>query len=208
MDSKTGLRVGLAGIAVTGITLAGCTSSAPHLQNADDPALVMHSPGPATGSEPSSGSESARGSSQSAASTGKATPASPKTRQGAQAAATRFTQLYYSKRYADSWNLLAGDARQVISRSSWTDVHNACTPHGANPQKRIASVVLFGESAIITQAASGTGSASAKDTYVLSYVNGQWAISPDDIATYQRGSVAADVAAAKAAGFCGNWKVY
>lgn len=208
MGLKAGFLASLAGISLTGITLTGCTNSAPPQGGANDPAVVMHSATPSTGHASPGGSPVASGSGQSTASTGPEPSAGPKTKQGAQAAAARFINLYYARQFANSWGLLTLDARQLISRAAWIDVHNTCAPRAATVQKSITSVVLFGESAIITQATPGASSQSAKDTYVLKYANGRWAVSPDDIATYQRGPVTADVAAAKAAGFCGNWKVY
>jgi len=51
---------------------------------------------------------------------------------------------------------------------------------------------------LLSLAASSIGSESV----ALTYTDGSWGIVPNHLSLYQHGSVAADVAAAKAAGFC------
>jgi hypothetical protein len=86
-------------------------------------------------------------------------------------------------------------------------VHNGCQPDSTAATRTVSSVTVFGDTAIVTETAA-SGSAHHTDSYVLSYENGRWSYSPDSLGLYHHGSVPADIAAAKAAGFCGGWRVY
>jgi hypothetical protein len=69
-------------------------------------------------------------------------------------------------------------------------------------------VTAFGSAAIITEAVAGATSTPGTTEDVFSYAGGQWGYSPGVLAIYRHGSIAADVAAAQAAGFCTGWKVF
>jgi len=68
------------------------------------------------------------------------------------------------------------------------------------------SVTVFGNAAIITQVLAGPGNRTAD--YILSYDSSGWHYSPADLGIYHRGSVSADIAAAKAVGLCAGWRVF
>jgi hypothetical protein len=206
--TRAGVTATLAGITVAGMTLAGCTGGGSHpppgpgsvvASVGNDPALVQRS---------ATGSPSTSGAGQVLAPDPRVMPvAGPKTKHGARAAAARFASLYFAGKFSDAWQLLTEASRRAIPLDAWTGVHNACGPRPAATPGAIVSVVVFGNTALVTQAVpAGTG--TSDDTYVLAYDNGQWVVSPDDKGTYSRGSITADIAAAKSAGYCGHQKVY
>ena len=72
----------------------------------------------------------------------------------------------------------------------------------------IKAMTVFGDAAIVTEAITGAPSQLGTAEDVFSYANGHWSYSPQDLSIYLHGSVTADIAAAKAAGFCTSWKVF
>ena len=85
-------------------------------------------------------------------------------------------------------------------------MHKACSAAGAGKSRVIKAVTVFGNAAIVTETVTGASSVAAED--VFTYADGHWRYSPQDPAIYQHGSVTADIAAAKAAGFCTSSKVF
>ena len=79
---------------------------------------------------------------------------------------------------------------------------------GAGKSRIIKAVTVFGSAAIVTEAIAGAASKLGTAEDVFNYANGHWSYSPGDLSIYHHGSVAADVAAAKAAGFCTGWKIF
>jgi hypothetical protein len=132
-------------------------------------------------------------------------PAEPKTRAAARAAAVRFDRLYFAGQFAAAWDLLAPAVKQEVPQRIWVSVHNSC-PSATAGQARIRTVTLFGDTAIVTETRPGTRAKQRRNTVVFSFADNHWGYSPGDPGIYQHGSVAANVAAAKAAGFCTNWK--
>lgn len=135
-----------------------------------------------------------------------AAPVSPQMRAGARAAAAQFYDLYSASEFAAFWNLLSPTTKRQISGSVWVSVHKACTSAGAGKSRIIKTVTVFGNAAIVSETMAGASPRTAED--VFSYVDGHWSYSPEDLSVYQHGSVAADIAAAKAAGFCASWKIF
>ena len=119
----------------------------------------------------------------------------------ARAAAAEFYELYFARKFELSWDLLAAEARHHISRSTWVKVHNSCLPSNAGTTATIKSVTVFGDTAIVTETVK-TASRQREIETVFNFANGSWGYSPGDLSIYQHGSVARDIAAAKAAGFC------
>jgi hypothetical protein len=180
MRLLTGLAVGLVAAG-----LAGCSVGSPKPSTADPSSTA---PGVVTSTAPP------------------AAPVSPQVRAGARAAAARFYGLYSASKFTVFWDLLPATTKRQVSRHVWVSVHDAC-PSSANGKSRIIrAVTVFGSSAIVTEAIAGASSDTAQD--VFSYVNGHWSYSPEDLNIYYHGSVAADIAAAKAAGFCAGWKIF
>ena len=135
-----------------------------------------------------------------------AAPVSPQMRAGARAAAAQFYRLYSAHQFAAFWSLLSPAAKRQISGPAWVSVHNACPSAGAGKSRIVKTVTVFGNAAIVTEALAGASPGTAED--VFSYVDGHWSYSPEDLSVYHHGSVAADIAAAKAAGFCASWKIF
>ena len=132
--------------------------------------------------------------------------ASPQVKAKARAAAEQFYTQYAASRYTAFWNLMAPTAKRLVSRKAWVGVHMACSAAGAGKSRVIKAVTVFGNAAIITETVNGASSVAAED--VFTYADGRWRYSPQDPAIYHHGSVAADIAAAKAAGFCASSKVF
>jgi hypothetical protein len=135
-----------------------------------------------------------------------AAPVSLQMRAGARAAAADFYRLYSASRFAAFWNLLSPATKRQISRHAWVSVHDACPSAEARKPRTIKAMTVFGNAAIVTEAIAGAWPATAGD--VFNYANGNWSYSPGDLSIYHHRSVAADIAAAKAAGFCTGWKIF
>ena len=128
-------------------------------------------------------------------------PASGKMKVGARETAERFYGLYLGRQFASSWELLAPAARRQIPQSVWVGVHEGCLS-AVRESGTIRSVTVFGNAAIVTEEVTRTSSKSGALEAVFNYANGRWGYSPGDLGIYRRGSVVADIIAAKAAGFC------
>jgi hypothetical protein len=135
-----------------------------------------------------------------------AAPVSPQMRASARAAAAQFYGLYSASQFATFWNLLAPATKRQVPRTVWVSVHEACPSAGAGKSRIIKAVTVFGSAAIVTEAVTGATPDTAED--VFNYADGRWSYSPGDPSIYHHGSVAADIAAARSAGFCGSWKIF
>ena len=131
-------------------------------------------------------------------------PASPKMQASARTAAERFYGLYLSSQFSASWDLLAPSAKRQISRNTWVKVHSGCLSDNAGTSGAIKSVTVFGNAAIVTEAITGATSTHHMVESVFNYAHGRWAYSPGDMSIYKHGSVSADIAAARAAGYCAD----
>ena len=134
--------------------------------------------------------------------------ASPQVKAGARAAAAQLYALYSASQFAAFWDRLAPAAKRQVSERVWVKVHEACTSAAAAESRTIKAVTVFGSAAIITEAIAGAAAEPGTAEDVFSYVNGRWSYSPGNLSIYHHGSVTADVAAAKAAGFCAGWKIF
>jgi hypothetical protein len=137
-----------------------------------------------------------------------ATPVSPHKRAGARAAAAQSYGLYSASKFAAFWNLLSSATKRQISRRAWVSVHEACPSDEAGKSRIIKAVTVFGSAAIVTEAVAGAASKPGTTEDVFNRAHGHWSYSPQDLSIYHHGSVAADVAAAKAAGLCTGWKIF
>ena len=137
-----------------------------------------------------------------------AAPVSPEMRAEARAAAATFYGLYSASRFEAFWNLLSPATKRQVSRSVWVSVHEACPGVAAGKSRIIRAVTVFGSAAIVAEAIAGAPSNLGTAEDVFGYANGRWSYSPGDLNIYHQGSVAADIGAAKAAGFCTGWKIF
>jgi hypothetical protein len=134
--------------------------------------------------------------------------AGPQMKAGARAAAAQFYDLYSASRFAAFWNLLAPTTKRQVSRHVWVSVHDACPSVAAGKTRIIKAVTVFGSAAIVTEAIAGASSKLHTAQDVFNYANGHWSYSPGSLSIYHHESVAADIAAAKAAGYCADWKIF
>lgn len=132
--------------------------------------------------------------------------ASPQMKASASVAAKHFYDLYAASQYTAFWNLLAPSTKREVSRKAWVGVHEACPSTSAGKSRVIRTVTVFGNAAIVSETVAGGPPDAAED--VFNYTNGNWSYSLGDLSIYRRGSLTADVAAAKAAGFCTSWKIF
>jgi hypothetical protein len=135
-------------------------------------------------------------------------PASPQMKAGARATAAQFYGLYAASRFAASWNLLAPATKRQVPKRVWVSVHEACPSAGAGKPRTIKAVTVFGNAAIVTEAISGAPVTPGTAEDVFNYANDHWSYSPEDLNIYHHGSVNADIAAAKAAGYCTSSKLF
>lgn len=170
----------LVGVALAG--LVGCSGAAPESPSA--------SPVPAVRTTASS-----------------VPSASPQEKTAARTAAAHFYALYSASRFTAFWNLLSPATKRQVPRRVWVGVHDACPDAGAGKARIIKSVTVFGSAAIVAETIAGAAPPGTAED-VFGYANGHWSYSPGDLSIYHHGSVAADIAAAKAAGFCVGWKVF
>jgi hypothetical protein len=184
MRFPNGLLVGLVGL--TAVALVGCSGSAP-------PST------PYPGSAPPSVSSSPATAEPVVTQTG---PPEPKTKAGVRAAAAKFYSLYSASQFAASWDLLSPAAQREVPRALWVSVHAGCPALSGGTARVIKSVLVFGNAAIVTETLAGAESQIGKSRDVFNYSDGHWGYAPNDLSVYGHGSVAADIAAAKAQGFC------
>ena len=174
-------------VGVVAVGLAGCTNSA------STPSAAGQSP---------TAAETVR----SAAAQVTSLPAGAK--DDARAAAAQFDSAYLSGRFAASWYLLAPGARRQIPKKVWVGVHDGCPAATPGVTRVIKSVTVFGDTAIVTETIRGAQSRRNTAGYVFYYTGGHWGYSPVYPGIYHHGSISADIAAAKAAGLCADWKTF
>ena len=116
--------------------------------------------------------------------------------------------MYFASRFAASWDLLAPDAQRRVPKNVWIKVHEGCPAATLGVTRVIKAVTVFGSTAIVTETITGAHSKRNTIGYVFYYVDGHWGYSPLYPGIYHRGSIAADIAAAKAAGLCSSSKAF
>jgi hypothetical protein len=174
---RTALLLGIAAIGLAGCTNSASTSSLP----SQSPTTVKFTGPPAA----------------------KATPIPRDAASSARAAAVQFDSIYYASKFAASWHLLSADARRAIPERVWVRVHDGCRSARTSVTSVIKSVTVFGDAAIVTETLTTQAKRSTAEN-VFNYANGRWGYSPENLSIYHRGSVSADIAAARAAGLCAS----
>jgi len=129
------------------------------------------------------------------------------TRSGARVAAALFNRVYFGSRHAASWTLLAPQVQRRIPEGVWIRVHVGCAARPGSAMT-IRAVTVFGTVAIVTETINGLAPGTARVESVFNYGHGRWGYSPQDPSIYQHKSIAADISAARAAGFCGSAKSF
>ncbi len=141
---------------------------------------------------------------RSAASTRQARPvhtaplSEPASLAAVRADAADYLSLASAGQFAITYQMLSTSARQAITQQAWVAVHQAC----AGTSYKIKHLAVAGKTATVTVGLTGGHRGTLTETLV--YTAGSWGVSPADLSLYQHGSVAADVAAAKAGGNCAS----
>jgi hypothetical protein len=151
---------------------------------------------------PGGGTAGPATSTPAAAARPSATTGEPRTVAAVRADADDYLSLYSAGQYAITYQMLSAGARQAISQQTWMAVHHGCP--GGGPVYKIARVVVTGNTAVVTATLPGASQDKAWQTETLVYADGHWGFVPRDLSLYQHGSVAADVAAARARGGCAS----
>lgn len=175
----------IAAAAVTAAALiatAACSSSTPAATATSAATMAAATPTPAA-STPSAATQ-------------------PETAAAARAAARQFLGLYSAGQYAASWTLLAPSVKHKVSQAAWVGVHQGCPPQSAGLAYNVSKATMTGDTAVVTVSLSGAAAAIGSVSESLTYTAGRWGFVPSDLSSYGHGSVKADIAAAKAAGYC------
>jgi hypothetical protein len=138
----------------------------------------------------------------------KATPIPPAAESSARAAAVQFDSEYFAGKFAAAWDLLSADVKRAIPKRVWVGVHDGCRPAPTDVTRVIKSVTAFGDAAIVTETIVTAQSKRSTAENVFNYANGRWGYSPENLSIYNRGSISADIAAARAAGFCSGQQLF
>jgi hypothetical protein len=131
-------------------------------------------------------------------------PSQPETAIEATSVARQYFALYSAGQYAAAWSLFAPSAQHTVPLATWTGVHDGCVSPGSGLAYNVSDATVTGNTATVTVAFAGAASGLASGSEAFTYAGGRWGYtpSPADLSLYQHGSVPADIAAAKAAGYC------
>lgn len=133
-----------------------------------------------------------------------ASKAQSETAVGAAGVARQYFGLYSAGQFALSWTLLAPSAQRAVSQATWVAVHQGCPSQAAGLAYNIKDTTLTGSTAVVTVTLAGAAASLASESESLTYSAGRWGFVPNDLGYYRHGSVKADIAAAKAAGYCAS----
>jgi hypothetical protein len=150
-----------------------------------------------------SGSSSS-GSPSGAAAAPSSASGQPETEAGVRAAATQFYALYAAGQWDSAWASLAPSVQAQVPEATFTAVHEGCPSPTEGMARVIKSVTMAGTTAVVTETVAGAAGALGSVTDAWQYAGGRWGISlsASALTVYTHGSVAADIAAAKAAESC------
>jgi len=163
-----------------GLTVAACSAASSGSSAGPSPAARSESPGAHA-----------------------STPVEPQTAAAVRADADDYLTLYTAGQFGIIYQMLSVPARQAISQQAWVAVHRGCPGATGGLSYKIRHIAVTGRTAVVTVALTG-GAKPVSATETLVYANGHWGFSPRDLGLYQHATVAADVAAAKAAGGCAS----
>ena len=94
------------------------------------------------------------------------------------------------------------NAQRKVSEATWVAVHEGCPAQAAGLAYNVSKATLTGNAAIVTVSLAGVAAGLGSVSQALIYSAGRWGLVPSDLGLYRHGSVKADIAAAKAAGYC------
>jgi len=141
-------------------------------------------------------------SAAAAASTTQASTVQSETAAAAAAVAKQYLGLYSAGQFAAAYGLLAPSTQQTVSEPTWVAVHQGCPSQSAGLAYDVKDTTLTGNTAVVTVTLAGAASSLASESEALTYSSGRWGFVPNDLSLYEHGGVKADIAAAKAGGYC------
>jgi hypothetical protein len=130
--------------------------------------------------------------------------AQQETAAAATAVAKQYFGLYSAGQFALSWTLLAPSAQRSVSKATWVAVHQGCPAQSAGLAYEVKDTTVTGSTAIVTVSLAGVAASIGSESEAFTYSAGRWGLVPDDLSLYKHGSIRADIAAAKAAGYCAS----
>jgi hypothetical protein len=133
-----------------------------------------------------------------------ASTAQPETAAAATAVAEQYFGLDSAGQQAAAWTLLAPSAQRTVSQATWVAVHQGCPSPSAGVTFDVSEATVTGNTGIVAVSLTGVASSVFSESEALTYSAGRWGIVPDDLRFYQHGSVKADIASARAAGYCAS----
>lgn len=133
-----------------------------------------------------------------------ASPAQPKTASEARSVAEQYFGLYAAGQYAAAYGLLAPSVQRTVSQATWVAVHQGCPAQSAGLAYTVSKATLTGDTAVVSVSLAGAAASLGSESEALMYSAGRWGLVPNDLRLYKHGSVKADIAAAKAAGYCAS----
>jgi hypothetical protein len=83
-------------------------------------------------------------------------------------------------------------------------VHQGCPSQSAGLAYDVKDATLAGNTAVVIVSLAGVAASIGFESEALTYSAGRWGLVPNDLSFYKHGSVRADIAAAKAAGYCAS----
>jgi hypothetical protein len=135
-------------------------------------------------------------------STASGAPAQPATAAAARSAALRYFSVYSAGQYGASWALLNPAVQRVIPRDVWVAVHEGCFGASTGLAYDIKRVAVDQDTAVVTVSVASAQAKAVSGNEAFAYADGRWGYMPADMGLYKHGSVAKDIAAAKARGLC------
>jgi hypothetical protein len=191
------VRKGIAGstsIVFAVLAVAACSNSTPATSDSGPPAAAT---------TPTSAAAASTGqASTGQGSTGQGSTGQPETAAAASAVAKQYFGLYSAGQFTAAYGLLTQSARRAVSESTWVAVHRGCPSQSAGLAYEVKDATRTGNTVIVTVSLTGVASGPASESEALTYSGGRWRFVLNDLSMYEHGSVKADLAAAKAAGYC------
>lgn len=131
-------------------------------------------------------------------------PAQPETAAAARSVAEQYFGLYSASQFTASYGLLAPSVQKAVSETTWVAVHQGCPAQSAGLAYNVDKATLTGNTAIVAVSLAGVAAGLGSESQALTYSAGRWGLVPNHLSLYEHHSVKADIAAAKAAGYCAN----
>jgi hypothetical protein len=134
-------------------------------------------------------------------------PAEPDTAAAAGTAAGRLLGYYAAGRFGQAWDMLTVPVQQQVPRATWNGFYGGCfAVTGVTYTVRQAVIRDPASAEVIAVVAVSTRGDGPPPGYPLTlafdYDGNRWRYQPNSTAIWGHGSVAADLAAARAAGVC------